>query len=84
MEEVRNEVQNETLENGKENESKSERFIRLADVLCFGTGACGSKKRVYENDEGREEVFFPIKGKEANEFSKEIVSIGERNIEMML
>ena len=31
MEEVRNEVQNEEPETGKENESKSERFIRLAE-----------------------------------------------------
>ena len=31
MEEVRNEAQNETQEIGKENESKSERFIRLAE-----------------------------------------------------
>ena len=31
MDEVRNEVQNEEPETGKENESKSERFIRLAE-----------------------------------------------------
>ena len=31
MEEVRNEVKNEEPETGKEKESKSERFIRLAE-----------------------------------------------------